>query len=342
MEGMDATMSEVLHHFQSASRKEPIGVCLWGPPGCGKSSAIAQIEAVTGTNSDDLMIINSDDWTVFLAKTYFADTYRSFIHAREVTNAHHTAYASSEDELVFWRMVMDTPYPRLLQTENNTLPRDMFDVYAKYFLEKFSSVLMPNTWERFWENPPSDATGVLNRTLSSPRNILYALAPMQAKEKRRTFVMEYAGRFFDRDGLQLNFLGIRNLLYIPFIDNMALLQNRVAQRNQFGSPNIDVIPEFYTRAYGDSLLRAIESRIFDQILIESNNIHRFVMLSLERLPDGHYILAREAANTKEEALYIKAILQALLVPEVLHGTSNLKYDTSTSKWSFVFHPQAAL
>ena len=62
-------MSEVLHHFQSASRKEPIGVCLWGPLGCGKSSAIAQIEAVTGTNSDDLMIINSDDWTVFLAKT---------------------------------------------------------------------------------------------------------------------------------------------------------------------------------------------------------------------------------------------------------------------------------
>ena len=58
--------------FQTRSEKG-IAVCLWGPPGCGKSSAITHIASLLETDLDHLLIINRDLWNESLDCTYFRD-----------------------------------------------------------------------------------------------------------------------------------------------------------------------------------------------------------------------------------------------------------------------------
>ena len=59
------------------------------------------------------------------------------------------------------------------------------------------------------------------------------------------------------------------------------------------------------------------------------------MLSLEHITPKGYILVKdnkEAANNIQEALYIRAVLQALLIPDMFHGAHALHYEHGT--WSF--------
>ena len=148
----------------------------------------------------------------------------------------------------------------------------------------------------------------------------------------KSYIIEILGKSFSEDLMRKQVGSENNLLYIPFIDNLPALESRVAQRNQFGSPNVDEILMFYQNSYGTSLLKALDSGIFSQIIIQGNNTHNYVMLSLERITPKGYILVKEAANNIQEALYIRAVLQALLIPDMFHGARALLYKDGT--WSF--------
>ena len=63
--------------FQQRSEKA-IAVCLWGPPGCGKSSANTHIASLLQIDPDHLILINRDLWNESLACTYFGKSTRHF------------------------------------------------------------------------------------------------------------------------------------------------------------------------------------------------------------------------------------------------------------------------
>ena len=135
----------------------------------------------------------------------------------------------------------------------------------------------------------------------------------------KSYIIEILGKSFSEDLMRKQVGSENNLLYIPFID-------------KFGSPNVDETLMFYQNSYGTSLLKALDSGIFSQIIIQGNNTHNYVMLSLERITPKGYILVKEAANNIQEALYIRAVLQALLIPDMFHGARALHYEHGT--WSF--------
>ncbi len=62
-----------LHKFNRlmdiGTEDNAVGVCLWGPPGCGKSSAMTHIKEILQV--EDLICVNSDDWVEFLQKDTF-------------------------------------------------------------------------------------------------------------------------------------------------------------------------------------------------------------------------------------------------------------------------------
>ena len=66
--------------FQQRSEKA-IAVCLWGPPGCGKSSANTHIASLLQIDPDHLILINHDLWNESLACTYFRKEYKTLFFA---------------------------------------------------------------------------------------------------------------------------------------------------------------------------------------------------------------------------------------------------------------------
>ena len=90
------TMTELhkvpIHHFvkakhdefmspnqplHSSSKKDVLGVCLWGPPGSGKSSAPAHIQFLLG--EDHILMFDNDAWSDYWLKHLFPVTYETFL-----------------------------------------------------------------------------------------------------------------------------------------------------------------------------------------------------------------------------------------------------------------------
>ena len=51
-----------IHWLQDNSYDELIAICLWGPPGCGKSSAIVLIQNLV-CNKNKMIVYSTDFWT---------------------------------------------------------------------------------------------------------------------------------------------------------------------------------------------------------------------------------------------------------------------------------------
>jgi hypothetical protein len=302
---------------------------------------------------DTLLVFNRYDWNEFIAAHYFRDEYMYLMDerrrrserkggdglesfrslSRDTADKREQTFASSEEELLFWRELMAGSYNQLRQKPGNKLPDDIYEIYFEYFLHNLKITLERDSFDNFlrlWHGKyPEDPfdTGICT--------ILYRFGPWWARTKRVHFLLELSGNSFN----ELNYVDMfgtsKNLLYIPFIDDLDTLKSRVSHRNQFGSPNISQLPEFYANSYGTNLLKALESKMFSQIIIQGNSKLNYVMLSLERVDDKYtginYILVKEFANNYEEALYSKAILQALFIPAHMHAHNRLIY--MNSRWS---------
>ena len=283
--------------FQQRSKKA-IAVCLWGPPGCGKSSANTHIASLLQIDPDHLILINRDLWNESLACTYFRKEYKTLLSARESRTVFNSLgqkqYTTSEEELQFWRFLLESPLNMLRCRDGNTLPSKMYTIFKHYFLRYFRAVLSKEDWESFWRHEHDTEEGASETR--SVCNIFYAIATWWMQTYNKSYIIEISGKSFSETLMRKQVGSENNLLYIPFIDDLPALQSRVAQRNQFGSPNVNEIVEFYQNSYGTSLLQALNSGIFSQIIIQGNNTHNYVMLSLERITPKGYILVKEAAN----------------------------------------------
>ena len=350
-------------HIQKFANQEldltsNLSICLWGPPGCGKSSAKVHLENLLRV--DTLLVFNRDDWNEFIAAHYFRDEYTYLMEERRknserkggdglesfrslsnetTVHSHDQTFASSDEELAFWRELMVGSYNQLRQKAGNTLPDDIYTIYFEYFLTNLKITLERAWFDEFiriWHEGKYPEN-VLDTGICT---ILYRFGPWWSCTKKVHFLLELSGNTFNESNY-LDMFGVsQNVLYIPFIDDLDILKSRVSHRNQFGSPNISQLPEFYANSYGTNLLKALQSKMFSQIIIQGNSKLNYVMLSLERVNDRYnginYILVKEFANNYEEALYIKAILQALFIPEHMHAHNNLIY--KNGRWSLINIP----
>jgi hypothetical protein len=347
-------------HIQKFANQEldltsNLSICLWGPPGCGKSSAKVHLENLLRV--DTLLVFNRDDWNEFIAAHYFRDEYTYLMDERRkrserkggdglesfrslsdetIVRSHNQIFVSSDEELAFWRELMTGSYNQLRQKAGNTLPDDIYDIYFEYFLTNLKITLERADFMEFIDlwHKGKYPENVFDAGICT---ILYRFGPWWARLKEVHFLLELSGNTFNQSNYIDMFGTSNNLLYIPFIDDLDILKSRVSHRNQFGSPNISQLPEFYANSYGTNLLKALQSRMFSQIIIQGNSKLNYVMLSLERVNDEYtginYILVKELANNYEEALYIKAILQALFIPDHMHAHNNLIY--THGRWSLV-------
>jgi hypothetical protein len=136
-----------------------------------------------------------------------------------------------------------------------------------------------------------------------------------------------------------SFADIPNIMYIPFVSDLAALKRRVhSRKEQFGNPTAEFVENVFKNAYGSNLVQVLDSGIYDQIVVQGNNRKNYVMVSLEKIQEDaanrfNYILVKEFADDLNEALYIKKLLQILYIPEELQAQNQLVYDTETKQWS---------
>ena len=170
----------------------------------------------------------------------------------------------------------------------------------------------------------------------SVRDILFRFGVYFCKIFKKTFVMETTGKTYDSLFLEWCFRGIPNILYMPFIYDFGTLMKRVNNRlEQFGNAPQQYVEEAFQNAYGKNLLEILHMNLFDQIIVQGNNLVNYVMMSLEKLDGIGYILVKEFANDVHEAEYIRLILGSLFVPDHLHHHSDIVYDMRKGEWEAV-------
>ena len=319
-----------------------VGVCLWGPPGCGKSSAMSHIKDILQV--EDLICVNSDDWVEFLASNYFSISYgQNCSEKHELYRSHagsDVIDAFLSKELVFKEKIRSLKFSEFkvvadeLKEESKFLPVTLYALMSRYFLDRFKHTLEQTEWELFKSEHHSLFTKEPN-----PGFLLYDIVPWWAKLNNTHFVLETTGRSFSEPFHRGSFEGVPNIMYIPFVSDLNTLKKRVRSREeQFGNPNAEFVENVFKNAYGTNLVKVLDSGIYDQIVVQGNNRKNYVMMSLEKIQQDetnrfNYILVKEFADDINEALYIKRLLQMLYIPEDLQDQTQLVYDTETNQWS---------
>ena len=70
-----------LHRLQEDREEDMIAICLWSPPGPGKSSAIVHIQKMVN-NANEMPVFNTDFWTDHWIHSIFVEEYLQFIRQR--------------------------------------------------------------------------------------------------------------------------------------------------------------------------------------------------------------------------------------------------------------------
>ena len=130
-------------------------------------------------------------------------------------------------------------------------------------------------WESFW--PHEHNTEENASETRSVCNIFYAIATWWMQTYYKSYIIEISGKSesFSEDLMRKQVGNENNLLYIPLIVNLPALESRVAQRNQFDSPNVNEILMFYRNSYGTSLLKALDSGYF---FADHNSRQKYIQL----------------------------------------------------------------
>lgn len=325
------------------------GILLWGPPGCGKSSGKSHIHNLLDV---ELVIFDSDDFNEYTIKILFPEMYKALCKEK-----HEIVQLKARDYLLFETRIAD-----FLVKENNfkmkigrarfselpgfieyygcnpTKPKileDVFSLIEDYLLDKFYIPLDREIYDKFIKYWIRDS-GQTHPDELSVRDILFRFGVYFCKIFKKTFVMETTGKTYDSLFLEWCFRGIPNILYMPFIYDFGTLMKRVNNRlEQFGNAPQQYVEEAFQNAYGKNLLEILHMNLFDQIIVQGNNLVNYVMMSLEKLDGIGYILVKEFANDVHEAEYIRLILGSLFVPDHLHHHSDIVYDMRKGEWEAV-------
>jgi hypothetical protein len=335
-----------LHKFNRlmdiGTNDSAVGVCLWGPPGCGKSSAMSHIMDILQV--EELIYVNSDDWVEFLASSYFSKSYET--NCKEKHELYRTRAspvvidAFLKRELDFKEKIRSLSLSQFgafadeQNEDKRVLPATLYELMNRYFLAKFKHTVTLTEWDSFQEE-----YSALFVKEPNPGFLLYDIVPWWAKLNSKPFVLETTGRSFNVAFHRGSFADIPNIMYIPFVSDLDALKQRVHSREaQFGNPDAEFVETVFKNAYGANLVKVLDSGIYDQIVVQGNNRKNYVMVSLEKIEQDaanrfNYILVKEFADDLNEALYIKRLLEILYIPEELQAQNQLVYDTDTKQWS---------
>jgi hypothetical protein len=324
------------------SKSKSLGVCLWGPPGCGKSSGFAHVKNILEV--EKLILFNSDDFTEFLVTTFFMKTYSQLCKEKHhvYADAPHLIKDFAEKELNFKNSVRDSKFDALCVMAHNygeisveMIPESLYMLLNNYMVSKFGEYIDESQWDEFnafWLS----ARRVRFEDFLNPGAALYEFGPWWARKNDKSFVLETTGRTWNEKFHKWAFDGIHNLLYIPFVHDLAALCKRVeARQDQFGNPSPDFVKDVFNAAYGKNLISAIDSKLYDQIIVQGNGNVNYIMMSLERFNTGDvngYVLVKEFASDIKEAIYIQALLHAMYIPSHMHDANTLIYDVDSKTW----------
>lgn len=339
-----ATASTIHAHRKNSDEQETIAVCLWGPPGCGKSSAIAQIQLLIN-NDNPICVFNTDFWMDYWIQTVFSQEHEHYIKEHERVLVHGTEEEQAEERLqanTFKREIrflkIKAFVARAMAQKCPDFPHTMYEMLYHFFIRNLRKVIDLSEWEQFVQMWSIHHQGENIEETLSTTEIFLRFGVWWSKQHNRKFILEMSGRDLGPDAyLEYCFGGAKNMLYIPFVYDVRILEARVAGRaHQFGNPTNKVINEAFAVSYGPNLLKAMDRMVFDLILFQSNATnYAYIMMSLERvLLDGAYcyVLTKEQANDLHEALYVQQFLHALCIPPHMHNTGTLVFDVAQRRW----------
>ena len=332
-----------VHKFIPTEKtSKSIGVCLWGPPGCGKSSGLAHIKNML--DNENIFDFNSNAFVEFLAHYLFPKTYFQYMKEKAsiALSDYETRRVYIVKENAFKMELRETMFNDLkgLLTKYNesleTFPKSLYDLYNNCFIKRFGQYIHEEDWNIFNQYWFSQHNQYIEEQLN-PNAGMYWFGPWWARFNDKIFVLETTGRTWDPAIHMWCFNGIRNILYMPFVSDLQELQMRVHKRTeQFGNPLPDFVQTVFQSAYGINLIHVLDSFLYDQIIIQGNNLVNYVMMSLEKIKLGNssygYILVKEFANDIKEANYIRLLLGTLFVPEHLHTERSILYDLKSNMW----------
>jgi len=331
-----------IHKFFPIIKNKPVGVCLWGPPGSGKSSGLAHVKHILGDSK--LFDFNTDAFVEFLLNTLFQKTYTNFIARKHEIfkrgNPSDKAKCLGEEES-FYMEVRSCKFKDLYAKMEEygesvkDMPESLNSLFNLCFVQKYATVIQKKQWDQFLVYLHSKYE--INGDTATPTRIMSIFLPWWSRLNHHSFVVETTGRVWYSEYMLEVFSGIRNILYMPFIYNLEELQARVGRREeQFGNPTPDFVDNVFKSAYGTNLISVLDSFIFDQVIIQGNNVVNYVMMSLERIQATDstygYILVKEFANDIHEAEYIKLLLGCLFIPSHLHLERSILYDIRSKRW----------
>lgn len=258
---MSRTFSEPEPSHRSFSFQENVGVLLWGPPGCGKSSS-AQMHMHLHS---PMYFINTDSIVESMINNFFDNEFFYVKNSDPQTK-----------QTFYWNVRLCT-FGHIL-SEHNVSDKDIINTI---FSEVFSMVELPTPYEITRFQVSKAITNITNVKIN---DYIGDLAIFLAKHRGHSFMIETTGGSFDADWASSVFGDIKSVLQIVFVSSPETLINRVQKRtNQLVNATPDRIISTYNLSYYDKFADALNSNIFDDIIVDINDNVAMTVLHVEKI-----------------------------------------------------------
>jgi hypothetical protein len=264
---IDSRLTMLLTHDTPTTQH---GVLLWGPPGCGKSSSAQELS----DKYSPMHFVNVDAVVEYIINTYYAEEWKNAKHDDQLKQALYFEIRNTMGyDILAKKIKADGNTMTLLYELVMQLAHITFDIQ-------------------------SDETGLMRYLLKKHRNFvaqpitaLYAdLVVWTAKRRGESFMIETTGNTFDAEWTRSTFEGVHSQLRIVYVDDPETLVRRVQSRTaQLINADPERVRQVFDRAYGESVLKAMRSRVFNLIDVCDNSGSTPVMLlTITKVGDAGY------------------------------------------------------
>lgn len=228
------------------------GILLWGPPGCGKSSSAQRLK----TLYSPMYFINTDAIVESIMKNYFE---RELISIKMST-------IEAERQAFYWKMRSIAFHEITSLHESITA----FDVINTIFNDVYANVAIPTKDEVNLYIRSNQHLLPLNK--QHINEFMGNFTIFLTKNRKHHFMIETTGSNFNREWAEQAFAGTRCILQVVFVSSSATLIDRVSKRtDQLINASPDRIIETYNKSYFDSFTNAVNSNLFDEIIVDVND-----------------------------------------------------------------------
>jgi GTPase SAR1 family protein len=264
---MSRSLSDPVSTNIPHNESKSVGVMLWGPPGCGKSSsAYRLIEAYK-----PMYFINTDTIVESIIKNYFHYEYTTMTRKKK---------HKMKEEFYWW--IRKCNFQTIMMRTYETY----IDVILRIFYDVFKDIVYPNSFDidlyiqreyrykNFW------MTGVYKFIMDFSIHF--------AKQHNQNFMIETIGRNFHIDFVKSIF-NVHNILQVVFVSSPETLIDRVSRRNsQLINSSPNEIRNIYDDSYFHNFAVAVKSEIFHEIIVDVNDTSLLRVIHLKKIEFKKY------------------------------------------------------